>query len=157
MPKTPKRSFKKNIENTKVYYIEKNDDDTDTEDNSSVVIQLPTVVIDIEDDILQLHIREDFMIKDTLEQGRDFNIYGFKGRINRHINDYRKVTIDSEHPFSKKELFYYHIENDSNYLDEYSVLSVRDNPILTVNIEEMKGKTLRFHYRGYTEEMKIEE
>lgn len=51
MPKTPKRSFKKNIENTKVYYIEKNDDDSDTEDNGSVVIQLPTVVIDVEEDI----------------------------------------------------------------------------------------------------------
>ena len=50
MPKTPKRSFKKNIENTKVYYIEKNDDDSDIEDTGTVLIQLPTIVIDTKEE-----------------------------------------------------------------------------------------------------------
>ncbi|MBL4702913.1 MAG: S8 family serine peptidase, partial [Flavobacteriales bacterium] len=63
-------------------------------------------IIQIEDNILQLSIREDCMIKDTLEQGRDFNIYRFTDRINRHIYDYKKVKIDEKHPFAKRELFY---------------------------------------------------
>ncbi|MFT7614732.1 MAG: serine protease AprX [Parvicellaceae bacterium] len=127
--------------------------------DENVIPPLPDSIfyIEVEDDILQLSIREDFMIKDTLEQGRDFNIYKFTDRINRHIYDRKKVKIDADHPFVKKEHFYYHVENDSVFLDEYSVLSVRDNPILTLNLDKMKGKTLRFHYRGYTQEMKIEE
>jgi len=117
----------------------------------------PMFHIEVEDDILQLSICVDYMIKDTLEQGRDFNIYRFTDRLNRHIYDRKKVQIDEEHPFVKKEHFYYHIQNDSLFLDEYSVLSVRDNPVITINLETLKGKTIRFHYRGYTEEMKIEE
>lgn len=111
----------------------------------------------VEDNILQVSVKEELMIRDTLEQGRDFNVYRFTERITRHLYDYKKVEIDEEHPFAKRELFYYHVENDSSYLDEYSVLTVRDNPILTLNMGNLKGKTLRFHYRGYTEEMKLEE
>jgi hypothetical protein len=63
--------------------------------------------------------------------------------------------IDGEHPFEKHELFYYHIENDSNYLDEFSVVSVNENPILRLDVEDLKGKTVRFHYRGVTKELKL--
>ncbi len=113
--------------------------------------------IEIADNILQLWIREDLIDSDTLEQGRDFDVIRLSERINRHVYDYKKVKIDEEHPFSKRELFYFHVENDSNYLDEYSVFSVRENPVLTVNLDNFEGKTLRFHYRGYTETMKLED
>ena len=69
-------------------------------------------------------------------------------RINENVN----LPIDEDHPFEKRELFYYHIENNANYLDEFSVVSVDENPILQLDIENLNG-TLRFHYRGVTKEI----
>ena len=57
---------------------------------------------------------------------------------------------EKNHPFIKHELFYYHLENNERFLDEFSVLSVEKNPIAQIDLFRLKDRILRIHYLGFT-------
>lgn len=69
-----------------------------------------------------------------------------------HITEENK---DKKNVIIKPNVFYYHIENIDGYLDEYKVISVNQKEIVKLNIDKYRGKTLRFHYLGYTEEINL--
>jgi len=110
--------------------------------------------VKMDGNLVTVAVRNDFLPVDSLF-AEELPLGKVAIKIQERLRHDRHEQIDREHPFAKQELFYYHIENDSNYLDEFSVVSVDENPILQLDIEDLKGKTVRFHYRGVTEELKL--
>jgi len=110
--------------------------------------------VKIDENSITVAVRDDFLPTDSLF-AEELPLEKVAIKIQERLRHDRHEQIDREHPFEKQELFYYHIENDSNYLDEFSVISVDENPILQLDIEDLKGKTVRFHYRGVTKELKL--
>ena len=107
--------------------------------------------IHIEQETITVGIRDEYLNQDSLDVQTNIPDR-VANKIMERINENVNLPIDEEHPFEKRELFYYHIENNANYLDEFSVVSVDENPILQLDIENLNG-TLRFHYRGVTKEI----
>jgi subtilisin family serine protease len=55
-----------------------------------------------------------------------------------------------------REYFYYHVENPSGYLEKYAVLKVENEEVLQLFKNDFdKGSTARFHYKGYTYSIQI--
>ena len=65
-------------------------------------------------------------------------------------------TSDSNIKKGAPGYFYYHVENDAGYLDEYFVLSVYEKAVLKVKKSENMGKKYRFHYKGTSKTITIE-
>ena len=107
--------------------------------------------IHIEQETITVGIRDEYLNQDSLDVENNLPDR-VANKIMERINENVNLPIDEDHPFEKRELFYYHIENNANYLDEFSVVSVDENPILQLDIENLNG-TLRFHYRGVTKEI----
>lgn len=108
-------------------------------------------IVDIGDSAVIISIRNEFLIPDTL-----FHLPENHEGVARMITKKDEgVTIDENHPFIKHELFYYHLENGDGFLDEFSVIAVSENPIATIDLFSLRGKTLRFHYLGNTRELKF--
>jgi serine protease AprX len=56
----------------------------------------------------------------------------------------------------KPDYLYYHIENELGYLEKYYVIYIYSKEVLTLFKEDLKkGSILRFHFKGYTQELKI--
>lgn len=65
-------------------------------------------------------------------------------------------TINVDIRDFKRDYLYYHIENNSGYLDKYYVIDAREKNVLELFKDDyLKGQTLRIHYRNYTETYKF--
>ena len=109
--------------------------------------EIPTFSIIQNDSIIKILIKDDYFQFAEVIQRKSI-ISDLLDEI-IHLNDgystaYASIKKDL-HPY-----FYFHVENNEGYLDSYKVLSVIQKDILTLNTDEFKNKTLRFHYRGYT-------
>ena len=78
------------------------------------------------------------------------NFYHFYSETGTEINNIKYNNDDNNY-------FYYHIENEDNFLESYKVLIANKKNILNFNKEDYKNKTLRFYYRGHFEEIKIKD
>ena len=110
--------------------------------------------VKIDENSITVVVRDDFLPADSLF-AEEIPLEKVAIKIQERLRHDQHEQIDREHPFKKQELFYYHIENDLNYLDEFSVVAVNENPVLQLDIEGLKGKTVRFHFRGVTNELKL--
>ena len=57
---------------------------------------------------------------------------------------------------TSSEYLYYSIQGDAPYLEKYFVVGIEQPEVLTIPIDEnSRGKTYRFHYKGFTTEYEI--
>ncbi|MDB4344422.1 S8 family serine peptidase [bacterium] len=115
-----------------------------------------TFTLDESESFIQITIKDEyFSIEDKIVF--DYFPYTFN-KLNRipwlHFQD-TYSTLDSNIKKSGAGYFYYHIENDAGYLDEYLVLSVYEKNILRIRKSENTGKTYRFHYKGTSKTITI--
>ncbi|MDG2226818.1 MAG: S8 family serine peptidase [Flavobacteriales bacterium] len=119
--------------------------------------EMETFTIDESESLIQILIKDDyFTIEDKIVF--DYFPYPFKKLYLipwLHLQD-SYSTLDSNIKKSGAGYFYYHIENDAGYLDEYFVLSVYEKSILRIRKSENIGKTYRFHYKGTSKTITIE-
>ena len=116
-----------------------------------------TFTIDESESFIQITIKDEyFSIEDKIVF--DYFPYTFS-KLNRipwlHFQD-TYSTSDSNIKQGDPSYFYYHIENDAGYLDEYFVLSVYEKTVLKVKKSENMGKNYRFHYKGTSKTITIE-
>ncbi len=116
-----------------------------------------TFTLDENESYIQITIKDEyFSIEDKIVF--DYFPYTFN-KLNMipwlHLQD-TYSTLDSNIKKSGAGYFYYHIENDAGYLDEYLVLSVYEKNILRIRKSENIGKTYRFHYKGTSKTITIE-
>ena len=78
------------------------------------------------------------------------NFYHFYSETGTEINNIKYNNDDNNY-------FYYHIENEDNFLDSYKVLIANKKNILYFDKENYKNKTLRFYYRGHYKEITIKD
>ena len=119
--------------------------------------EIETFTINESESFIQIIIKDEyFSIEDKIIF--DYFPYTFK-KINLipwlHLQD-TYSTLDSNIKKSGAGYFYYHIENDAGYLDEYFVLSVYEKNILRIRKSENIGKTYRFHYKGTSKAITLE-
>ncbi len=99
----------------------------------------------------------------------------FKDSDQELINSYdlydKEIVMQSEAFYHHNDTYYNHrssgiksyktkyvyiaIENKEGYLDTYFVLGVEEHEVFKLDTTDMKGKTLRAHYKGYTKEVKL--
>jgi len=118
--------------------------------------QSETFTLDESESFIQITLKDEhFTIEDKIVF--DYFPYTFN-KLNRipwlHLQD-TYSTLDSNIKKSGAGYFYYHIENDAGYLDEYLVLSVYEKNILRIRKSENIGKTYRFHYKGTSKAITI--
>lgn len=118
---------------------------------------IETFTIDESESFIQIIIKDEyFSIEDKIVF--DYFPYTFK-KINLipwlHLRD-TYSTSESNIKKSDSGYFYYHIENDAGYLDEYIILSVYEKNILRIRKSENIGKTYRFHYKGTSKTITIQ-
>ena len=126
-------------------------------ETSSEMEEMETFTIDESESLIQIKIKDDyFTIEDKIVF--DYFPYPFKKLYLvpwLHLQD-AYSTLDSNIKKSGAGYFYYHIENDAGYLDEYFVLSVYEKNILRIKKSENIGKTYRFHYKGTSKTITLE-
>ena len=120
-------------------------------------VERETFTIDESESFIQIKIKADYF---TIEDKIFFDYFShpFKKLFltpRLHLQD-TYSTLDSNIKKSIAGYFYYHIENDAGYLDEYFVLSVYEKSILRIRKSENIGKTYRFHYKGTSKKITIE-
>ncbi len=111
----------------------------------------PTFKVDTTDDVeLKIRIYDEFFVENKwvtpIKAKRRFKFF--------HVNDYFN-NQSSNIPRSAPDVLYFHIENKYGYLDEYQVIAVNRKEVLTLFYDQYEGKTLRFSYRGYMQEIKL--
>ena len=74
---------------------------------------------------------------------------------NFHINNNSYSSRLTNIKDRSGELFYFHVENNDGYLDQYEVIAVNNLEILSVSKSDYKNKTLRFYYKNYWYEKKL--
>lgn len=116
-----------------------------------------TFTIDESENFIQITIKDAyFTIEDNIVF--DYFPYTFEklNLISRlHLRDTFNST-DSNIKKGAPGYFYYHVENDAGYLDEYFVLSVYEKAVLRLIKSENVGKKYRFHYKGASKTITIE-
>lgn len=91
-----------------------------------------------------------FINHENTEPAQTFEIIEDKNSI--------KVIIPDSLAFisSPPAYLYYHIENNKGYLDKYAVISVYSKNVLELKKQNFKnGDIIRFHYRGFTRQLTI--
>ena len=116
-----------------------------------------TFTIDENESFIQITIKDEhFTIEDKIVF--DYFPYTFN-KLNLipwlHFQD-TYSTSDSNIKKGAPGYFYYHIENDAGYLDEYFVLSVYEKAVLRIRKSENMGKKYRFHYKGTSKTITLE-
>jgi serine protease AprX len=78
-----------------------------------------------------------------------FNILEEKGQIKIVVNP---IAYNKNLWVGSTNLLFYHIENAEGVLEEYYVVSVQKEEVLSFKKSDFeKGQTLRVHFRGYTD------
>lgn len=95
-----------------------------------------------------------FIKKGKSETEATFNVFDEELYIKVYLKpEFMKLSPDKPYV---REYFYYHIENPSGYLDKYSVLTTDNEEIIQLYKNDFKkGSTARFHYKGYTYSIQI--
>lgn len=124
--------------------------------DSSAKENQETFIIEETDFVINIMIKNDFF---SLEDQMNLDYYpGVFNQLNYiswiHLGDVFSST-DSNIKQKRPDFFYYHIENELGYLDEYYTLSVYQKNILSVSKRDHKGKIIRFYYKGFTKEIKL--
>lgn len=74
-----------------------------------------------------------------------------------HVNDEIYTSAVSTMVLKKiPDYFYWHVSNADGKIETYEVLMVENPTILQIPLQNYIGKTLRFHYKGYTLIQKID-
>lgn len=113
--------------------------------------QRPTFVVDTTDEVqLIIRINENDFIENkwvTVSKGKKkFKFF--------HLNDFFNNKA-SNIPQSEPNVLYFHVENDKGYLDEYQVIAVNEIEVLKLFYDQYEGKTIRFSFKGYVQEIKL--
>lgn len=58
-------------------------------------------------------------------------------------------------PFNKDRYFYYNLMNPAGVIDQYYVLDVTEEMVLSLDKNEFKGETLNMHFAGYTYSLQL--
>ncbi len=114
--------------------------------------QTPTFTIINTEDSIKIEIKnESFHYAELIqtESIKEKLIYQFFHLFDEYTTEYASIKQD-KHPY-----FYFHIENQSGYLDSYKVITVVQKDILTLPKSQYKNKILRFHYRGFTKSINL--
>ena len=112
----------------------------------------PTFTIINTEDSIKIEIKNThFQYAELIQTGtiKEKFINDFFHLFDGYTTEYASIKQD-KHPY-----FYFHIENNLGYLDSYKVLTVIQKNILTLPKSQYKNKTLRFHYRGFTNSINL--
>lgn len=110
-----------------------------------------TFIIDTTDEVqIKIRIKDEFFIENkwvhSVNPSKRYHFF--------HLNDNFNVNA-SNIPTSEPEVLYFHVENESGYLDEYQVIAINQKEVLELLYDKYKGKTLRFSYKGCIQELKL--
>tara|TARA_B110000495_G_C22990504_1_gene583183 strand:- start:21 stop:1691 length:1671 start_codon:yes stop_codon:yes gene_type:complete len=119
--------------------------------------EIETFTIDESEDFIQITIKDAYF---TIEDKIVFDYFPYTfNKLNMipwlHFQD-TYSTSDSNIKKGAPGYFYYHVENDAGYLDEYFVLAVYEKVVLRIRRSENMGKKYRFHYKGTSKTITIE-
>jgi subtilisin family serine protease len=110
-----------------------------------------TFIIDTTDDVqIKIRIKEEYFIENKwVHPIKPSKLYQFF-----HLLDNFNIEA-SNIPKTEPEVLYFHVENELGYLDEYKVIAINDIEVFQLFYDQYKGKTLRFSYKGYIQELKL--
>ncbi|HET6244793.1 MAG: S8 family serine peptidase [Bacteroidetes bacterium] len=109
-----------------------------TQENSPNIV--PTFHVFVDNSFVKITIKEEYLPK------KDLN-----STLNELVSN-ETLNYEAQRIF----YLYYHIENSQGFLNKYFIVNVKQAEVLSLPVSDFKpGQTVRFHYKGYTEEFKF--
>lgn len=107
----------------------------------------PTFKTEVENGKLKIIILDEFFVAQNFTYSLNFS----PNWEEDHLEDEKYESAVSTMVLKNiPDYFYWHVSRPNGKIDSYEVLMVEKPNVLTLQLNNFIGKTLRFHYKGYT-------